>query len=104
MTAVQIRPATGRTCRRCASTLCLTAQVDNGGPGRTVPLCPGCDRGNPDARDLIDYLAEHEAVRPQDRGRVTEMVHRWLGSLEAPDAQARGLAEAAEAWWAARRR
>jgi len=111
MTAVQVSVAGGRTCPRCGATLCLTASIGSAQPRRTVSLCPDCDAQNADARRLLDYFAAKQTVDPQDRGHVSELLGRWLGSLDdlavartsraaRPDRP--NLAEAAEAWWAAR--
>jgi hypothetical protein len=99
MTAVQVSVAGGRTCPRCGAVLCLTARIGTASPRRTVALCPGCDAGNPDARRLLDYFAAQPNVTPQDRAYVSELLGRWLGSLETDRPS---LAEAAEAWWASR--
>ncbi|WP_027345817.1 DUF6300 family protein [Hamadaea tsunoensis] len=102
MTAVQVSVAGGRTCQRCGTGLCLTARIGTATPRRTVALCPRCDAGNPDAKRLIDYFAASPTVAAQDRGHVSELLGRWLGSLDDQAVARPSLAEAAEAWWAAR--
>ncbi|NUS53372.1 MAG: hypothetical protein HOV66_00705 [Streptomycetaceae bacterium] len=102
MTAVQVSVAGGRTCPRCGAGLCLTARIGSAAPRRTVALCPRCDVGNPDAKRLIDYFAGSQTVAAQDRAHVSELLGRWLGSLDDQAVARPSLAEAAEAWWAAR--
>jgi hypothetical protein len=100
MTSVQVTVAGGRTCPRCGTVLCLTAQI--GQHRRDVALCPTCDAQNPDARALLDFFAGRPTVDPKDRGHVSDLLGRWLNSLPATD-PGPSLAEAAEAWWAQRR-
>lgn len=104
MTAVRVSVADGRRCPRCSAALCLTASSDSGLPCRTVALCPGCDADNPDARRLLDYLAAHPTVLPQDRALVSDLLGRWLGSLAERKPATTSLADAAATWWAARQR
>jgi hypothetical protein len=99
MTSVQVTVAGGRKCPRCGAGLCLTAQI--GQHRRTVALCPACDADNPEAGPLLAYFADRPSVDPADRGRVADLLGRWLNSLPATD-PGPSLAEAAEAWWARR--
>lgn len=101
MTSVQVSVAGGRACPYCGAHLCLTARISS---GRTVGLCPRCDDGNPHAAELIAYFTVNDAVAAHDRALVADLLGRWLGSLDAhrATAAAPSLAEAAEAWWAAR--
>lgn len=106
MTSVQVTVAGGRKCPRCGTRLCLTAQIGTAQVGqqrRTVALCPGCDAGNADAGPLLAYFADRPNVDPADRGRVADLLGRWLNSLPTSDTSP-SLAEAAEAWWARRTR
>jgi len=100
MTSVQVSVAGGR-CDRCGERLCLTARITSA--GRSVGLCPGCDADNPHGAELIAYFTTRDAVEAADRGRVADLLGRWLGSLDQERVAAipPSLAEAAEAWWSA---
>jgi len=101
MTSVQVSVAGGR-CPQCGTALCLTARISTA--GRSIGLCPACDSGNPHAAQLIQYFEDNQAVAPQHRYQIADLLGRWLGSLDGHRAAAQpSLAEAAEAWWAARR-
>lgn len=102
MTAVQVSVAGNRRCPRCAEKLCLTATIDR--TGRAVALCPTCDAGNPDAQRLLDYFTANQTVLPQDRGHVSELLGRWLGSATRHEPAETTLAAEVEAWWAAKLR